>query len=60
MHFIQSSRRNHLFDGMPIEFVRRRMIIIIGIIVSEAKDPTRNVILNAAVSGIVCYDRPYK
>jgi hypothetical protein len=36
------------------------MIIIIGIIVSEAKDPTRNVILNAAVFGIACYDRPYK
>jgi hypothetical protein len=35
------------------------MIIIIGIIASEAKDPTRNVILNAAGSGIDCYDRPY-
>ena len=48
-----------MFGGMPIEIVRRRMIIIIGTIVSEAKDPTRNVILDAAVSGIACYDRPY-
>jgi hypothetical protein len=41
-----------LFGGMPIKIPRRHMIIIIGIKVSEAKDPTKNVILNAVVSGI--------
>ena len=45
-------RRSHLFVGIPIEIARRRMTTIIGIIASEAKAPTKNVILNAVASGI--------
>jgi hypothetical protein len=37
---------DYLFGGIPIEIALRRMIIIIGIIESEAKAPTKNVILN--------------
>ena len=44
--------RDYLFGGIPIEIARRHMITIIGIIASEAKAPTKNVILNAVASGI--------
>ena len=51
-HNLSGRRRVHLFGGIPIEIALRRMIIIIGIIDSEAKAPTKNVILNAVESGI--------